>query len=249
MSNPRAVIAEDEPLLRHDLRATLMALWPDLDIVAESPDGIAACRALDELTPDVMFLDVEMPGMSGIEVARRASRKCHVVFVTAYDKYAVSAFEQGAIDYILKPFTAARIAESVSRLRDRLSQAPADLDDIVERLIARRASVEYLRWVTASQGTNVCIITIDEVLYFKAEHKYTIVITAEGEAIMRMPIKDLFEKIDPRMFWQVHRATLVNVNAIAGVARDFRGRMSVKLKGRKETLPVSEPYMHRFRQM
>ena len=249
MSKPRAVIAEDEPLLRQELRATLTALWPDLDIVAEAPDGIAASRALDELAPDVMFLDVEMPGMSGVEVARRASRRCHVVFVTAYDKYAVSAFEQGAIDYILKPFTAARIAESVSRLRERLSQSPADLDGIVERLIARRSNAEYLRWVTASQGTNVCIITIDEVLYFKAEHKYTIVITAEGEAIMRMPIKELFEKVDPRTFWQVHRATLVNVNAIAGVARDFRGRMSVRVKGRKETLPVSEPYMHRFRQM
>ena len=246
---PRAIIAEDEPLLRGELRATLSALWPELDIVAEAPDGIAASRALDEHRPDVMFLDVEMPGMSGLEVARQASRKCHVVFVTAYDKYAVSAFEQGAIDYVLKPFTPARIAESVSRLRERLSQAPADLDGLVERLLARRNTEEYLRWVTASQGNSVSIITIDEVLYFKAENKYTIVITAEGEALMRMPIKELAEQVDPRMFWQIHRATLVNVNAIAGVSRDFRGRMAVKLKDRKETLPVSEPYMHRFRQM
>ena len=246
---PRAVIAEDEPLLRSELRATLSALWPELDIVAEAPDGIAASRALDEHQPDVMFLDVEMPGMSGLEVARQASRKCHVVFVTAYDKYAVSAFEQGAIDYVLKPFTPARIAESVSRLRERLSQAPADLDGLVERLLARRNTEEYLRWVTASQGNSVSIITIDEVLYFKAENKYTIVITAEGEALMRMPIKELAGQVDPKMFWQIHRATLVNVNAIAGVSRDFRGRMAVKLKDRKETLPVSEPYMHRFRQM
>ena len=249
MSLPRAVIAEDEPLLRSELRATLSALWPDLEIVAEAPDGIAAHRALEELAPDVMFLDVEMPGMSGLEVARRASRKCHVVFVTAYDKYAVSAFEQGAIDYVLKPFTPARIAESVSRLRERLSQAPADLDGLVERLLARRKTEEHLRWVTASHGNDVCIITIDEVLYFKAENKYTIVITAEGESLMRMPIKELAEQIDPRMFWQIHRATLVNVNAIAGVSRDFRGRMAVRLRDRKETLPVSEPYMHRFRQM
>ncbi|MFO1305549.1 MAG: LytTR family DNA-binding domain-containing protein [Burkholderiales bacterium] len=247
--SPRAIIAEDEPLLRGELRSTLSALWPDLDIVAEAPDGIAAHRLLEEHAPDVMFLDVEMPGMSGLEVARRASRRCHVVFVTAYDKYAVSAFEQGAIDYVLKPFSAARIAESVSRLRERLNQAPADLADIVERLLARRDKDEYLRWVTASHGSETCIITLDEVLYFRAENKYTIVMTAEGEALMRMPIKELSEQIDPRMFWQIHRATLVNVNAIAGVSRDFRGRMAVKLKGRKETLPVSEPYMHRFRQM
>jgi DNA-binding LytR/AlgR family response regulator len=249
MSHARAVIAEDEPLLRSELRATLAALWPDLDVVAEVADGIAANRALDEHRPDVMFLDVEMPGMSGLEVARRASRRCHVVFVTAYDKYAVSAFEQGAIDYVLKPFSAARIAESVSRLRERLEQAPADLDGIVERLLARREKEEYLRWVTASQGTNVCIITVNEVVYFKAENKYTIVITAEGEALMRMPIKELSEQVDPKMFWQIHRATLVNVNAVSGVSRDFRGRMAVRLKDRKETLPVSEPYMHRFRQM
>lgn len=246
---PRAIIAEDEPLLRGELRATLAALWPDLVVVAEAADGIAATRALDEHGPDVMFLDIEMPGMSGLEVARHASRKCHVIFVTAYDKYAVSAFEQGAIDFVLKPFTTARLADSISRVRERLQQSPADLDELVERLMAGRESKEYLRWVTASQGQSVSIITVDEVAYFKAENKYTIVITADGEALMRMPIKELIEQVDPRMFWQIHRATLVNVNAIAGVTRDFRGHMSVRLKGRKETLAVSEPYMHRFRQM
>ncbi len=246
---PRAIIAEDEPLLRGELRATLAALWPDLVVVAEAADGIVATRALDEHGPDVMFLDIEMPGMSGLEVARHASRKCHVIFVTAYDKYAVSAFEQGAIDFVLKPFTTARLADSISRVRERLQQSPADLDELVERLMAGRESKEYLRWVTASQGQSVSIITVDEVAYFKAENKYTIVITADGEALMRMPIKELIEQVDPRMFWQIHRATLVNVNAIAGVTRDFRGHMSVRLKGRKETLAVSEPYMHRFRQM
>ena len=249
MSAPRAVIAEDEPLLRRELKAALRELWPDLDVVAEAADGVEASRALDEHAPQILFLDVEMPGMSGLEVARRASRRCHVVFVTAYDKYAVAAFEQGAIDYVLKPFSMARLSDSVARLRERLSHAPADLDGLLERLLARSEAPQYLRWVTAAQGTSLSIITVEEVCYFKAENKYTLVLTAEGEALMRMPIKDLIEQVDPKMFWQIHRATLVNVNAIAGVSRDFRGHLAVRLKERKETLPVSEPYSHLFRQM
>ena len=250
MSAPNAVIAEDEPLLRGELRASLAALWPELVISAEAADGIAANRALDEATPDILFLDVEMPGLSGLDVARRASGKCHVVFVTAYDKYAVAAFERGAVDYVLKPFSTARLAETVARLKERLRHSPANLDGIL-RMLAQRTDRprEYLRWITASQGSNLSVITVDDVCYFKADNKYTIVMTAEAEALIRRPIKELADEIDPAVFWQIHRATLVNVNAIAGVSRDFRGHLTVRLKERKETLPVSESYTHLFKQM
>lgn len=250
MNAPRALIAEDEPLLRTELRSALAALWPELRIVGEVADGIAAHRALNELHPDVLFLDVEMPGMNGLEVARSASRRCHVVFVTAYDRYAVSAFDQGAVDYILKPFSPARIAESIDRLRERLSRHPADLDGFVERFLAGGSGRhDYLRWITTSQGAGMAIITVDEVCYFKADHKYTLVMTADGESLMRMPIRELAEQLDPGMFWQIHRATLVNVNVIAGVDRDIRGHLTVRLKGREELLQVSESYTHLFKQM
>ncbi len=247
---PRALIAEDEPLLRGELRSALQALWPELVVVHEAADGIEANRGLDEAAPDILFLDVQMPGMTGLDVARRASGKCHVVFVTAYDQYAVSAFEQGAVDYVLKPFAMARLAETVARLRARLEQRPARIEGVVERLAQREAKPpEYLRWVQASQGTSLSIITVDEVCYFKADHKYTLVMLSDAEALMRMPIKELAEQLDPSMFWQINRSTLLNVAAAAGVCRDVRGHLVVRLKERKETLPVSESHTHLFRQM
>ena len=247
---PRAVIAEDEPLLRSELRATLSALWPELDIVAEAPDGIAASRALDEHQPDVMFLDVEMPGMSGLEVARQASRKCHVVFVTAYDKYAVAAFEEGAVDYVVKPLLPARLDATIARLKQRLAQPPADLTGLLQSLAATLSRrKDYLRWITASQGDALRVITVDEIVYFRADHKYTLVVTPDAEALIRRPLKALAEEVDPNAFWQIHRSALVSVKAIAGVHRDLRGHLQVKLKDRKETLPVGENYVHLFRQM
>ena len=250
MSAPNAIIAEDEPLLRDELRSALAALWPELVVSAVAPDGIAANRALDELAPDIAFLDVEMPGMTGLEVARRASGRCHVVFVTAYDRYAIAAFEHGAIDYVLKPFAMARLAETVARLKERVRHAPAKLDGILADLLAKPAAGrEYLRWVAASRGQETDLITVDEVCYFKAEHKYTVVMTADGEALIRKTIKELADELDPAVFWQIHRATLVNVNAIAGVSRDFRGHLQVRLRQRKETLPVSETYAYLVRQM
>jgi DNA-binding LytR/AlgR family response regulator len=250
MNAPTAVIAEDEPLLRAELRSALGALWPELVVRAEAPDGVAATRALDEHGPDILFLDVEMPGMTGLEVARRASGRCHVVFVTAYDKYAIAAFEHGALDYVVKPFAMARLAETVARLKERLQHAPAEIEGIVAGLLARGdARHDHLQWITASRGQETTLITVDEILYFKAEHKYTTVITAEGEALIRKTIKELVDELDPAVFWQIHRATLVNVNAVAGVTRDFRGHLQVRLKRRKETLPVSESYKHLFRQM
>ena len=250
MSAPNAIIAEDEPLLRDELKSALAALWPELVISAEAPDGIAANRALDEVDPDIAFLDVEMPGMTGLEVARRASGRCHVVFVTAYDKYAIAAFEHGAIDYVLKPFALGRLAETVARLKERVRHAPAKLDGILADLLARGdARREHLRWVAASRGQETTLITVDEIVYFRAENKYTVVMTADGEALIRKTVKELADELDPAMFWQIHRATLVNVNAIAGVTRDFRGHLQVRLRQRKETLAVSESYTHLFRQM
>ena len=250
MNQPTAVIAEDEPVLRAELRARLGELWPELTIVAEAADGLEATRAFDAHAPDILFLDIQMPGMTGLEVARLASSKCHVVFVTAYDRYAVDAFERGAVDYVMKPFGIVRLAETVGRLKDRLRQRPASLDGILNMLGAKvRDGKEYLRWVTASQGNTTSIITIDQICYFRADNKYTTVITPDREALIRRPIKELAEAVDPDVFWQIHRSTLVNIHAIAGVTRDFRGHLSVQLRQRKETLAVSESYTHLFRQM
>jgi DNA-binding LytR/AlgR family response regulator len=250
MSAPTAVIAEDEPLLRAELREMLATQWPGLDVRAEAGDGIAAARAVAELAPDILFLDIEMPGLTGLEVARRASGKCHVVFVTAYDKYAVAAFEQGAVDYVMKPFSPARLDATIARLKARLEGPPADLNGILKTLATTLGKrKDYLRWITAAQGDSLRLITVDEICYFRADHKYTLVVTPDSEALIRRPLKSLAEEVDPQSFWQIHRSALVNVNAIAGVDRDFRGHLQVKLKGRKETLPVGENYVHLFKQM
>jgi DNA-binding LytR/AlgR family response regulator len=249
MNPPTAIIAEDEAVLRSELKARLGELWPELEIRGEVEDGLAAVRELDAHLPDILFLDIQMPGMSGLDVARVASGRCHVVFVTAFDRYAVAAFEQGAVDYVMKPFTPARMAETVTRLKDRLRRKPANLDGMLDLLAAKAKRGEHLRWVTASQGNSLSIITIEQICYFRADSKYTMVVTADKEAIIRRPIKELAEAVDPDIFWQIHRSTLVNINAIAGVTRDIRGHLSVRLKQRKETLPVSESYTHLFKQM
>jgi DNA-binding LytR/AlgR family response regulator len=254
MSTPTAIIAEDEATLRGQLVEQLGQLWPELAIVGEAADGVQALRLLEEHRPDVMFLDIQMPGATGLEVARQASGRCHVVFVTAYDQHAVAAFDQGAVDYVLKPVSAARLFTAVSRLKQRLGTPPARLDATLNGLAGAGAPTsaaarQYLRWINASVGQNVKLITVDEVSYFQADNKYTRVVTAEGEALIRKPLKELVEELDPNQFWQIHRSTLVNAISIAGVTRDFRGRMLVKLKSRPETLLVSDSYTHRFRQM
>ena len=251
MTSPRAIIAEDEPALREQLREALGTVWPELEICAEAEDGIQALRALEKHAPDVLFLDIQMPGLTGLEVARQASGRCHVVFVTAYDNYAVSAFEQGAIDYVMKPFSAARLADSVRRLRERAASAPAKIEGLLESLAARVQGKrrEYLRWITASQGEETRLVTMDEILYFRSDNKYTVVATAEKDYLIRMPIRDLAGQVDPDTFWQIHRGTLVNVNCIAGLARNFRGHLEVKLKQRPESLAVADSYAHLFRQM
>jgi DNA-binding LytR/AlgR family response regulator len=250
MNAPTAVLAEDEEVLRGELRARLAALWPELRIAAEAADGVEATRAFAEHAPDVLILDIQMPGMTGLEVARIASGKCHVVFVPAYDRYAIAAFEQGAVDYVLKPFSTARLAETVARLKDRLRERPANLDNILSLLASKtRNGKEYLRWVTASQGNTTSLITVEQIVYFRADNKYTVVFTKDREAVIRRPIRELAEVVDPDVFWQIHRSTLVNLNYMAGITRDFRGHLSVKLKERNESLPVSESYVHLFKGM
>ncbi len=252
MSGPRpiAVLAEDEVPLRAELRDMLAEQWPELLVVAEARDGPSALAALALHQPQILFLDIEMPGMTGLEVAQRVNGRCHIVFVTAYDRYAVAAFEQGAVDYVMKPFSEARLAATIARLKQRLAGPPADLDGLLQSLASRLARrTDYLRWITASQGDALRLITVDEIVYFRADHKYTLVVTADSEALIRRPLKSLAEDVDPNAFWQIHRSALVNVREIAGVTRDFRGHLTVALKHRPETLPVGENYVHLFKQM
>ena len=249
MPQVKAVIAEDEAILRGELAEMLGSLWPDLDIVAQVEDGVAALAALDAHAPDILFLDIQMPRLGGLDVARQVTRRCHVVFITAYQEFAIAAFEQGAVDYVLKPFTASRLATTVTRLREKLSSEPADLSRVLEKLSTNGGGKSYLRWINASRGAAVRLITVDEILYFKADNKYTLVITSDGESLIRKTIRELVDELDPELFWQTHRSTLVNVKAIDSVIRDIGGHARVRLKNRKEMLPVSDQHAHLFKQM
>jgi DNA-binding LytR/AlgR family response regulator len=246
---PTAVIAEDEPVLLEQLRELLLAAWPELDIVAAATNGTQAIAALEAHAPDVLFLDIQMPEASGLEVALRASERCHVVFVTAFDQYAVAAFERGAVDYVMKPLSGVRIATAVGRVKQRLQSSPANLTGLVENLVKVPRGFEYLRWINISRGEDVELVTTDEVRYFQSDTKYTRVVAASQEGLIRKSIKELAEELDPQVFWQVHRSTIVNLNAIAGVSRDLAGRVILRLKDRDEVLQVSQPYAHLFRQM
>jgi len=238
----KAVIAEDEPVLRGELRDTLAKLWPELVICAEVEDGIAAIRALDEYSPDILFLDIQMPGMSGLEVAQQVGGRAHVAFVTAYDKHALAAFEQGAVDYVMKPISAGRIATTVARLKQRVKGAPANLDGILKTLANAAAPKEYLRWITASKGSELRLVTVDEICYFKPDGSDAIAVTATFAASLRKSIAELADELDPALFVPLGPATLVNVNAIAGIARDARGSLQVRLKQRPEELAVDESH-------
>jgi DNA-binding LytR/AlgR family response regulator len=247
-ARPRALIAEDEPVLLQQLRELLLAAWPELVIVAAVANGRQALAALEEHTPDVLFLDIQMPEASGLDVALRASGRCHVVFVTAYDQYAVEAFERGAVDYVMKPLSGVRIATAVARVKARLQSAPADLSRLVEGL-AKPRGYDFLRWINISRGEDVELVTTEEVRYFQSDIKYTRVVAASQDGLIRKSIRELADELDPQMFWQVHRSTIVNVNAIASVSRDLAGRVILRLKDRDEVLSVSQPYAHLFRQM
>ena len=245
---PSALIAEDEPMLRAQLRARLTQAWPELVIVAEAENGEQALALQRELEPDIAFLDIRMPVRSGLEVAETFAGACHVVFVTAYDEYAVTAFEQGAVDYVVKPVTAERIGKVVERLKQRLDQPPADLAAVLAQLHARDSGGP-LHWIKASLGASMRLIPVDEVIYFHAEDKYTKVVTPDGDALIRKTIKELFDELDPESFWQVHRGTIVNLRAIERVDRDYRDQPLITLKARPEKLTVSRTFAHLFKAM
>ena len=255
--NFRGVIAEDEELLRTALSSLLKEAWPQLQIVAECEDGASALESIAELQPDVAFLDIRMPGLTGIEVARGladASPRTQVVFVTAYDQYAIDAFEQGAIDYLLKPITRERLLATVQRIQARAAAGHPDgatLEALLRHLSAREmpASKPPLVWITASAGKDTRLIMVDDVAYFQADNKYTTVMTAEGESLLRTPLRELLDALDAATFKQIHRSTIVNMKAVASVSRDDTGRGRLKLKNRPEMLTVSQPFMSLFRNM
>ena len=245
---PTALIAEDEPMLKSQLKARLAEAWPELAIVAEAENGQEAVMLAQEERPDVAFLDIRMPVLTGIDVARAIAGGPHIVFVTAYDEYAVAAFEEGAVDYVLKPPTPERIAKVVARLKSRLGTPPADLKALLERLAARETG-GTLKWIRASLGATLKLIAIDDVLYFQSEDKYTKVVTAEGDALIRKTIKELYDELDHEQFWQIHRGTIVNLRAIAKVERDWRDQPLLTLRDRPEKLTVSRTFAHLFKAM
>jgi DNA-binding LytR/AlgR family response regulator len=247
----RCVIADDEPLLRAQLRSRLARLWPQLEVVHEMENGRDVAKVLDEHDPALFFLDIHMPGVNGLEAARTIGGRAHVVFVTAFDQYAIEAFEQGAIDYVLKPFNEERLEMTIERLKERLGRAPAALDALVERLAGRLSgkASEHLRWIKASVGSNVRLIPVEEVLFFQSDDKYTRVVTCDGESLIRKPIRELLDELDPDKFWQVHRATIVNVDHIASVKRGLKDQAEIALRDHGDTLVVSRAFTHLFKQM
>jgi DNA-binding LytR/AlgR family response regulator len=256
-----ALIADDEPLLRDALRRHLANVWPELEIVAEARNGRAAVSLFEERHPDICFLDVHMPGLSGVDAANHIGGRAHLVFVTAFDHYAVQAFAQGALDYLLKPVEQARLAETVSRLKERVrSSRPAiNTEQLLHQLSAQLATlqgggkVESLRWIRAQAGKTIRLIAVDDVDYLRSDAKYTLVAWRDGgkpaEAVVRTPLKDLLDRLDPNQFAQVHRSVVVNLRAIGHVQRHDNETAEIHLKGRGDVLPVSRQYVHLFRQM
>jgi len=251
---PSAVVADDERLMREQIIDRLKEAWPELLIVGEASNGREAIAMVHILHPDIVFLDISMPGMDGIETAQALAGRAHVVFVTAHDQYAISAFEHGAVDYLLKPAEPERVALTCQRLRERLKQAPDPMSEVLEQLSQRLGAGdlkrrEYMRWVQASVGANIRMIPTSEILFFRAEDKYTLVKTRTFEALIRKPIKELIEELDPDEFWQIHRSTVVRVDAVEQVSRDFRGHQIVHVRGSDEKLEVSRTFNHLFKQM
>jgi DNA-binding LytR/AlgR family response regulator len=259
---PTAIIADDERLMRDLLRTRLNQVWPELEIVGEAKNGDEAVQLVSALNPDLTFLDIRMPGKTGMEAARDIGDASQVVFVTAYDQYAVEAFERGAVDYVLKPPEPERLKITVERLKERLASpassgatASANVSDTVTAMLSQLAEKiaapkpKYLQWIQASIGQDLRMIPVEEILFFRSDEKYTCVQTEKFEALIRKPVRDLADELDPSLFWQIHRATLVNVNAIEGVTRDIRGRHLVLIKGRSDKLEVSRSFLHLFKQM
>ncbi|MBB3294196.1 two component transcriptional regulator, LytTR family [Mitsuaria sp. PDC51] len=268
---PTALIADDEPLLRDSLQRSLALLWPELRVVAQARNGREAVEMFELHRPDIAFLDVHMPGVNGMEAARQIARQAQVVFVTAFEEYALQAFERGAIDYLVKPVDEARLADTIGRLKERLggrpglgAAHPAALEAVIDELSRRMARAPALsvpaggalaadtgplQWIRASVGSTLKLIPVDEILFLRSDEKYTLVVTAEGEALIRTPIRELIERLDPQRFVQVHRSVVVNLHAISHVTRGPNETADLHLKARPEVLPVSRSYLHLFRQM
>lgn len=246
----KLLVAEDEPLMRERLLGMLATAWPEATVVAVAENGLDAWDAWLEHAPQVVFLDIRMPGMSGLEVAERIGRQSHVVFVTAYDQYAVDAFDAGAVDYLLKPLQPGRLDKALVRLREKLDSRPDDVSEVVKQVKAasNEPAREKLKWLKASVGKQIRLIDVDEVLFFQADSKYTRVVLAGSEALVRIPLKDLVGGLDAGRFWQIHRGTLVNVNAIRAAERIDAERMQVLLRGSDEVLPVSRSFTYLFRE-
>jgi DNA-binding LytR/AlgR family response regulator len=275
--HPRAVIADDERLMRDQLRARLAQVWPALEIVAEAKNGLEAIQAVKDHQPDVIFLDIRMPGLTGVEAAKEIAQLDlgeeallpEMVFITAYDQYALDAFEQGAVDYVLKPAEPERLRVTAERLQKRLMQRAAEdspemapsastesagapsVQQLLHVLSAQLKGqpTQYLSWLQASVGQSIQMVSVDDVLFCISDDKYTRVQTLKQEFLIRKPIKELVEELDPKVFWQIHRSTLVNVKAIGGVQRDERGRQEVLIKGRTDRLAVSRSASQLFRGM
>ena len=248
---PTAILAEDELPQRQELRVSLGELWPELDIVAECEDGLGALQALEEHRPDVAFLDIRMPGVSGLEVARAAHSRCQVIFITAYEEYALRAFDEGAVDYLQKPVVRDRLRLAVERTRQRLdTSSPVDMNALIDLVQSRLAPARQgIKWITASVGNAVKMFSIDEVLFFQAQDKYTRVVTADNEGHIRTPLRELLTALDSGTFWQVHRSVIVRVGAIRAVEKADDGKLHLTLRGHSEVLPVSSAFQHRFRGM
>ncbi|HEX6944718.1 MAG TPA: LytTR family DNA-binding domain-containing protein [Casimicrobiaceae bacterium] len=250
MNAPTALIAEDEPLMRERLKEKLAEVWPALAIVAEAEDGDEALALFEAHKPQIAFLDIRMPGMSGLDVAAAIGARCHVVFITAYDQYAVDAFATGAVDYLLKPVETDRLAQAVERIKRKLAAPPADLSALLAQLREHvPRTPQRLKWIKAAVGKQIRLIAVDDVVYFQSDSKYTRVVFGQGEALIRTPLKDLVDELDGDRFWQVHRGTIVNLHHVAGVLREDAERQFVLLKDRPERLTISRQFTHLFKQM
>ncbi|HSN89624.1 MAG TPA: LytTR family DNA-binding domain-containing protein [Anaeromyxobacteraceae bacterium] len=250
MSRPTAIVVDDEPGLVAELVKALAATWPDLEIAGTAHDGARALALAEALHPDVAFLDIQMPGPSGLEVARRLAGRCHVVFVTAFDRYALDAFDSAAADYLLKPVNGDRLGRTVERLRARLASPPADLGALVEKLAERlRPGAGALEWLQVQERDDVVLVAVDEVDVFQSADKYTVALSGDREWVIRTPLKELEARLDPARFWRVHRSAIVRVAAIARVSRDLGGQLTVHLKASARTVGVSRAHAARFKEM
>lgn len=249
-----ALIADDEPLLRARLRAELARLWPELHIAGDARNGHEVLELFEAHRPAIVFLDVQMPGLNGIDTARQLARRAQIVFITAYDNYALQAFDQGAIDYVVKPIDGARLADTVGRLKDRLAlpcTGPGNLDAVIDQIgqAMRRRTPAWLEWIRASVGNSIRLIPVDQVVYLRSEDKYTVVVWVDGQALIRRGIRELTAELDPARFLQIHRSVIVNLRCVREVVRGLNETAELHLHGRPEVLPVSRAYLHQFRQM